>query len=94
MGISTGLPQRSLRKSERERVQDDGGNPLSVVNVELRAFKKRNRPTDRKKKQKQNIRDGIRRWINCWGVNYEYQQPSMTSVVMGMFETWDVFTRT
>ena len=33
MGISTGLPQRPVLKSERETVHDDGGNPLSNVNV-------------------------------------------------------------
>ena len=58
MGISTGLPQRSVLKSERKRVHDDGGNPLSVVDVELRAFEKRNQPTnaEEKKKKKKKLR--------------------------------------
>ena len=61
MEISTGLPQRSLRKSKREKVHDDGGNPLSVVNVELRAFEKRNQPTDDTAKTNN---DSVKRWAN------------------------------
>ena len=33
MGIGTELPPCVFCKSERERVHEDGGNPLSVVNA-------------------------------------------------------------
>ena len=63
MGMSTGLlHQHSLRKSEREKAQDDDFNPLSVVNVDLRAFEKRDQPTDDTAK---THNESVRRWVNA-----------------------------
>ena len=61
MGINTGLPKRSLRKSERKRVHNDEDNLSSVVNVELRAFEKLDQPTDKTAKTNNN---SARRWVN------------------------------
>ena len=93
MSISTGLPQRYFRKSEKERVHDDGGNPFSVVNVELGAFENRNQTTDTAKtKQSKSVFDGVKRWVRWWGVRYESRhQPSMTFIVISMLERWNVY---
>ena len=93
MSISTGLPQRYFRKSEKERVHDDESKPLSVVNVELRVFENRNQTTDTAKtKQSKSVFDGVKRWVRWWGVRYESRhQPSMMFIVISMSERWNVY---
>ena len=57
MGISTGLPKPSLRKSERKRAHNDEDNPLLVVNVELRAFENWTNQQTRQQKQTTTVSD-------------------------------------